>query len=269
MDAIITYGLILYKILYKCTHNITILCYGVLYKIILRSSSVRYIKNTSKIVNYNYKMNPFDFPTEMVYGKRHLHVLQYNVCEYNFVSLVKNIFNIDDLTQLHIECKQEYQLFKEFGKDNITDFHDYLDGTLQSKGGNDIKQLFNKFITEVILPYLNIEEAKVQSFPTFRIHFPNNVVVDLPHHDHDLGHPIGVINFTIALTNYQMCDCNIGSMGKMPRSEVFTEKLEPNNCICFNGNLCQHYNQVNTTGQTRMSMDFRVLPVDLLFSKEV
>ena len=195
--------------------------------------------------------------------------MYYNISEYNFVSLVKEILNIDDLTQLHIECKKEYQLFKKFDKDNKVEFHDYVYGTLQSEGGNDIKQMFNQFITEVILPYLDIEEAKVQSFPTFHIHLPNNVAVALPHHDHELRPPVGEINFTIALTNYNMCGSNIVCMEKMPRSEVCTEKLEPNNCIYFNGTLCQHYNPVNTTGQTRMSMDFRVLPVDFLFSKEV
>lgn len=207
------------------------------------------------------KMNCFDFPTELVYGKRHLRVLNYDVQEYDFVSAVTDIFQYDDLNELHQKQVQHYELFREFGKDNNTEFHNHFYAMLKTEKGNEIRKLFNRFVKKVILPDLNLQEALVQTFPTFRVHLPNNVAVALPHQDHELGHPIGEINFTIALT--KMWGSNSVWIEKMPRSEMFTSiELEQNNCISFNGNLCQHYNQVNTTGKTRVSMDFRVLPLN-------
>ena len=38
--------------------------------------------------------------------------------------------------------------------------------------------------------------------------------------------------------------------------------LEKNTLFCFNGNKCNHYNRINETGKTRVSWDFRILPLN-------
>jgi hypothetical protein len=57
---------------------------------------------------------------------------------------------------------------------------------------------------------------------------------------------------------------------KMPRMNDYIKiEAEENNIVSFNANLCEHYNEVNTTGKTRMSMDFRVLPLEYLPKKDI
>ena len=49
----------------------------------------------------------------------------------------------------------------------------------------------------------------------------------------------------------------------MPRLEQYEPlRLKAGDCISFNGNKCKHHNKVNDTGKTRVSFDFRVLPLN-------
>ena len=48
-----------------------------------------------------------------------------------------------------------------------------------------------------------------------------------------------------------------------PRLEDFRPmNLQPNTLFCFNGNKCDHYNKINKTGKSRISFDFRILPLE-------
>ena len=93
---------------------------------------------------------------------------------------------------------------------------------------------------------------------------PNNVAVVINHHDSDElhKHPTGEVNFVMALTN--MFDTNTINVEKMPRLEEYvkTQNLNAGETICFNGNKCNHNNEINKTGFTRVSFDFRVLPLN-------
>ena len=68
-------------------------------------------------------------------------------------------------------------------------------------------------------------------------------------------------SWQIALTD--MYETNTVKVEKMPRSGQFEDlNLKQGECISCNGNLCDHYNEINKTGKTRMSFDFRVLPLN-------
>ena len=59
-----------------------------------------------------------------------------------------------------------------------------------------------------------------------------------------------------------MYDTNTLYVETMPRLEEYEPiLLKAGNCICFNGNKCKHFNKINKTGKTRVSFDFRVLPL--------
>lgn len=118
-------------------------------------------------------------------------------------------------------------------------------------------------ISDILLPYLGLTEALVQKTPTFRIQLPNNVAVVKKHYDSDLDHrhPKGEINFVYALTD--MYDSNSIFVEKMPMLDEYDAiNLKKGECICFNGNNCHHYNKINKTGKTRVSFDFRILPLN-------
>ena len=58
-------------------------------------------------------MNNFNFPEEMVYGRKHLDTLLFDTNKYNMDSTVKNIFN-SDLSLLHSISTKNYPLLTKY-----------------------------------------------------------------------------------------------------------------------------------------------------------
>tara|TARA_B100000575_G_scaffold290714_1_gene294942 strand:+ start:1665 stop:3644 length:1980 start_codon:yes stop_codon:yes gene_type:complete len=205
--------------------------------------------------------NNFDFTSEMVYGKKHLNKLDYDINDYKFVQLVTDLYKCE-LNNLHNSTSSKYDLFTELGKDSHTVYHNKFYKKLD-EGWDELKNEYDKFIKQIVLPYLGLNEALVQKFPTFRIQLPNNVAIVINHYDSDENHkhPTGEINFITALTN--MYDTNTVMVEKMPRfGEYAPVELKAGETISFNGNKCNHHNNINKTGKTRVSWDFRVLPLN-------
>ena len=60
-----------------------------------------------------------------------------------------------------------------------------------------------------------------------------------------------------------MYDTNTVQVEKMPLLDEYEPiLLNAGETICFNGNKCRHHNKINKTGKTRVSWDFRVLPLN-------
>ena len=203
----------------------------------------------------------FDFSTEMVYSKKHLNKLNFDKEEYALYKLLEELFACP-LHQIHQNSLKEYPLFTELGKDSNTEFHRKFYDKIVA-GWPEFTELYHKLIQKKILPYLGLEEALIQKYPTFRVHLPDNRAIVVTHHDSDEKHkhPIGEINFIYALTD--MFASNTIKVEKMPRLGEYVDiELKQGECISFNGNLCDHYNEINKTGVTRMSFDFRVWPLN-------
>ena len=163
-------------------------------------------------------MKDFDFASEMVIGKKHMKKLEYNVNDYKFVEILKKLFtklNITELNEAHTKANNEYELFTTLGKDSNTEFHNIFYNELHD-GWKEMKNEYEKFIKEVVLPFLELDEALVQTFPSFRVHLPNNVAIVINHYDSDENHkhPTGEINFIYAFT--EMFDTNTVYVEKMP-----------------------------------------------------
>jgi len=205
-------------------------------------------------------MSVFNFEKEMVYGKKHVNILDYNNKNYDFRPFARECFNLENLSKVH-SIGPSYNVFKEFGVDTETWYHDTFYTYLKSEKGEKMKKLYDNLITDVVLPYMGLDRALVQQFPTFRVQLPNNIAVAKKHTDNLLGHPIGEVNFTYSFTN--MYDTNTIWIEMMPRfNKYISMNLKENKLMSFNANLCMHYNKINETKNTRMSMDFRVLPLN-------
>ena len=205
----------------------------------------------------------FNFENEMIYGKKHMNKLNFNKEKYNFVKIVENLFN-KKLNELHIDAKNNYDLLGHdmLGKDSHTEYHKKFYNKLNS-GWPELVNLYNNFVNDIILPYLGLSEALYQTYPTFRVQLPNNVAVVIEHYDSDSNHnhPVGEINFILALTD--MYDTNTVWVEKKSRFKDFIPLIQSvNDCTCFNGNTCTHFNKINMTGKTRVSFDFRILPLN-------
>ena len=207
-------------------------------------------------------MNSFSYPKEMIYEKKHLNQITFDKKKYDMVTIIQNLFDYK-LNKLH-ELVDEY---KWDGKDNLgMDSHTKLHKKFYKKlddGWDQLKEIYNNFAKEVLLPYLGLNEALLQIYPNFRIQFPENKAITTPHYDSDdlHHHPYGEINFIFALTD--MFDTNtIWTEKTCRREDYIALEQKAGECMSFGGNTHTHFNKLNTTGVTRVSFDFRILPLN-------
>jgi hypothetical protein len=89
-----------------------------------------------------------------------------------------------------------------------------------------------------------------QAKPSLRIHLPNDVAVHERHKDADYGHANGEVNIWLPITS------------AFDTSTIWIEDKPYNanygDLVVFDGVNLVHGNKVNTTGKTRVSLDFRV-----------
>jgi len=207
-------------------------------------------------------MNIFNYPENIIFGKKHLQSVEFDKKKYDFVSVVEKLFKTK-LCKLHSQI-DNYAWDGEdtTGMDSHTKLHRIFYNKLDN-GWDELKKLYEKFAIEVVLPYLGLNEALLQVYPNFRIQFPENKAITNPHYDSKppFNHPYGEINFIIALTD--MFDTNTIWTEKTCRRRDFiplTQKA--GNCMSFGGNTHTHFNKLNKTGVTRSSFDFRILPLN-------
>jgi hypothetical protein len=122
-----------------------------------------------------------------------------------------------------------------------------------------MESLYERFIKKVIAPRFD-EDFLYQCFPTVRFSLPANLAVGAFHNDSEFHHPLGEINYIVPLTNSDgTSSCWIES--EEGKEDFQPMKMKVGELIIFNGNRLRHGSKVNNTGKTRVSMDFRVLPI--------
>lgn len=183
----------------------------------------------------------------------------YDISQYPFRQLIEDALGHKDLEQLHT-----YYDYEPFTMENNSDTvpHNNFYSKIRS-GWTDFEVLYDKFVKEVVAPIYGSEEFIYQSLPTFRVHLVGNWVVPEFHCDSQLGynHPDGEINFQVAITdiygtNATWCESvpGLGDYAPIQMSE--------GQFAIFYGNKCRHGNMINDTPHTRVSFDFRILPLD-------
>ena len=173
------------------------------------------------------------------------------------------------LRNIHITAPELPQL--TFEEDTRTKFHKQFYGSSEFPA---VVELYKRLVQDCILPALKEEtgegEFLVQREPSFRVHLPNNTALGIRaeegggekiglHCDADYNHPEDEINFVLTITgqggtNSFYVESEPGKGDYLPVALKYGEVFR------FYGNRCRHYNQVNKTGATRISLDFRVIP---------
>ena len=99
-------------------------------------------------------MTDFDFTREMVYGKKHLNKVNFELEKYDISSEVEDLFGYP-LDRAHLHQEEKYDLFTELGKDSHTVYHKEFYGKIDSEDGwSSFVSKYHSLIEEVILPYL-------------------------------------------------------------------------------------------------------------------
>ena len=119
------------------------------------------------------------------------------------------------------------------------------------------RSTYLSFVEGVVQPLFD-ETVVYQTVPTLRVHMPGNVAVGEYHTDAKYGHPAEAVNFWVPVTGAH--DTNAlyiqTSEDDMPRAR----NANYGEYLIFDGVGLPHGNERNTTGQTRVSFDFRVMP---------
>lgn len=193
---------------------------------------------------------------------------KYDTEEHPFYEKVQEIFSTQlPLELMHTENTTTEQVAQvTFDTDTSTDFHKmYYNSDLYK----EMIAIYDDFLVNNILPLFG-EDIVVQKEPSFRISLPNNTALGKcatdtdseiigMHCDGDYNHPKEEINFMLTITGQEETNsCYIETAPK--KGDFFPVKLAKGDFMSFYGNQCRHYNKVNRTGKTRISIDFRVIP---------
>jgi hypothetical protein len=192
-----------------------------------------------------------DVVTTIDWSSPRLHVvLDYDLARYRFAGVVASILGVEDLDRLGHGVSHKL-LTRE--RDQRTAFHERFYASLDS-----FLALYRRFVAERVRP-LFAEDIVFQRVPTFRVHLPANVAVGTFHVDSDFGHGREEINFWLPFTD--AWDTNSIWVESEPGlGDYRPAAVRYGQVLLFSGVHLRHGNQPNSTGRTRVSVDFRVIP---------
>jgi hypothetical protein len=193
-------------------------------------------------------------------------IRDYSNTTYNFFILLQKIFKINtSLEELHLINTENNQV--TFENDTKTVYQKQF---YNSELYDTFRDLYYSFVkNEIGKLFPNEEYLIIQKDPCFRVCVPNNTALGLRsddinekiglHCDADYNHPSTEINYIIAIT--EMWDSNsVWIESSSNKGDFAPVKLYWNQYLQFYGNKLRHYNVKNISGQTRVSIDFRVIP---------
>ncbi|MDT0675958.1 hypothetical protein [Autumnicola musiva] len=186
-------------------------------------------------------------------------IFKYNIEEYNFPQIMRNLLEIEELSQIKAEAKEQTSennnsLYKNMEQ---TLLYRRLYDKLNSEEGEKFYQTFHRFIKHVIRPQYK-EGIYYQEKPSHRFLYRNAEGVSRFHRDKDYGHNEVEINYFVPLTN--AFDTNSLWIESEEGKEDFNAlNLKPGEFARFKGVNLMHGAKNNTTGKTRISFDFRII----------
>ena len=197
-------------------------------------------------------------------------VFSYSVEEYPFHDVMKEVLGTEcNLTKAHtiIEDSVNWEQIT-FQNDTSTLFHKkYYNSPKYFK----MVELYQRFLREYLLPQLEEEVYIIQKEPSFRIHIPNNTALGKReddnddddiigiHCDGDYNHPTNEMNYMITVTGQS--DTNSCYVETEPgKGDFHPININYGEVFRFYGNQCRHFNKKNKSEDTRISLDFRVIP---------
>jgi hypothetical protein len=196
-------------------------------------------------------------------------ILSYPTDIYPFQDLMKKVLNYEgDITQVHSLIQDSTQWDQiTFQNDTSTAFHKRY---YKSPHYSEMVELYHRFLKEWLLPQLEEDEYIVQKEPSFRIHIPNNTALGKRgdeadteqiglHCDGDYNHPASEMNYMITITGQSETN-SCYTESEPGKGDFHPINIQYGEVFRFYGNKCRHYNRRNTSQNTRISFDFRVIP---------
>ena len=185
------------------------------------------------------------------------HKLTFNINKYKFKEQFESLFNVKKLCEVHKTWKSDYELLDDHNKDQATVYHKTFYN--KAKEETNFYSVYELFIQQEIRPLFE-ESIIYQKIPTFRTHLPKNLGVAEFHRDKDYSHSIHEVNVFLPMT--EAIDSNTVWAESEEGKEDFTAmNANYGEYYIWNGANLLHGNKTNLTDKTRISVDFRFMPL--------
>jgi len=180
--------------------------------------------------------------------------ISYDTSVHNFKDVLQKEFCVDSLCSIQ---SSETVFSRE--NDQSTEFHKKYYELARTE---TFQKLYSNFLNEVIQPEY-IDTIIYQAIPNFRISFPNNVAVWEFHKDKNYrnvawAEDVNEDNYFLPLnkafgTNTIWVESIENKWDYAPMEWEYWETIK------WDGSNLMHWNKINTTWKTRISLDFRII----------
>ena len=183
----------------------------------------------------------------------HLKKFNYNTKKYPFYEYLSKLFGVTDLENIHKYMGHFDPFLRE--QDQHTILHKVFYSNFRLPN-SPLKKMYEDLIRDFIAP-LVYEKFYYQKIPTFRIGLPQNKFVGEFHRDSAYNHQPYEINFNLAIVNYKgtaalVTEDTAGS------DNLILAEIDYGQVMGFDHIGCLHGSEINQTGKTMISMDFRL-----------
>lgn len=181
----------------------------------------------------------------------------YDVKKFDLASIVKGVFNVDSLEQLHEQQSGPNEIPKDPSKDQATAFHKTFYSIFDDEN-SEFLSVYKDLAGYIASRHFSEEKMVYQARPTFRVQVPNNIAVAKWHKDKAYNHSEREINIYLPLT--KAFDTNtIWAESEEDKGDYSPMNADLGEYYIWDGANLSHGNKKNSTGQTRVSIDFRLI----------
>lgn len=182
----------------------------------------------------------------------------YDFNKYNFVKEIQKLYGIDDLSEIHNQWSGaiKYDILNDVKTDQMTVYHKKFYAEAYNTNFYDT---YLSFVKEFVKPIIK-EDFLYQTIPTFRVHQPFNLAVAEFHKDADYSHSEYERNFYLPMTK-AWGNNTIWVESEKDRKNFKPMEASVGDVWLWNGSNLLHGNKLNDTNKSRVSVDFRILPL--------
>jgi hypothetical protein len=177
----------------------------------------------------------------------------YDLKRFDFISILCRLYDVENLGHLGRSLSVPI-LTRE--TDQSTVFHRIFYEAFKIQ----ISSLYREFVAHFVPSMLGTPEFCFQRISTLRVHLPWNVAVGEFHTDGQYNHTSGELNFWMPFT--AAWGTNTVWIEEVPGERDYRPvELLPGEVLMFDAVNWSHGNVANDTGSTRISFDFRCIPL--------
>ena len=187
---------------------------------------------------------------------------------HKFEDFILRSVNIENIENIHL-LKNSNKLFTK-GTDQSSWLHKIIYKEFDKADNSEVILAYYQlcsFLVKDLFESTKIHDWAIQRFPSVRIQYPENLSVFEFHRDSDYNHPLGEINFFMAITScFGTAALHIEKNLGWENYEPLT--LNPGEFAMINTSILKHGDFINKENFTRISVDFRMIPLQNLRNNE-